>query len=81
MPGRHATTEGPASTGWRAMSVAVRASSPESTANFANCRPSSLYAWVPELGYAYPRGYTKPIPGGTPSQVVLSQKQCPQLKH
>ena len=61
MPGRHATTERPASTGWRAMSAAVRASSPESTAKSVSCRPSSLYAGAPQ-GYAgvrkpYSRGY------------------------
>ena len=78
MPGRHATTERPASTGWRAMSAAVRASSSESTVNSVIV---DRRAGVRELGYAYHRRYTKPIPGGTHSRVVHCQKQCLELRH
>ena len=73
MPGRHATTERPASTGWRAMSAAVRASSPESTVNSVSCRPSSRGSRTgvrlpPGVHKAYSRGHAQS--GGTLSNAV-----------
>ena len=73
MPGRHATTERPASTGWRAMSAAVRASSSESIVNSVSCRPPSRGSRTgvgvpPGVHKAYSRGYAQS--GGTLSKAV-----------
>ena len=83
MPGRHATTELPASTGWRAMSAAVRASSPESTVNSVSCRPSSRGSRTevgvpPGVHEAYSRGYAES--GGTLPNAVTRIEALAEYK-